>query len=452
MTAAIAQPTSARTRAHAPRFARPPNPFRIPDTLAILALRHQRRRPAPGELADFGATHSPYRQCCSVDCAPISPDDAALDRLILAPDSDPPPESLRRFVSRERELFHAQLTIDHTREELHRLSRLEAEEQQSLREKEAEIAHFQEQFRAFIDEEEQKMLDSRTAVESKAKERVRIAAKIKQISSQNARLRDAIAAHEEKLELWDQYKLFLERLTPPEWRAMHPPPEMYFRAPEQLVNLMAWLESQNMSLVHHCQDAEDIVERYLAQYGRMIQQRDGSISVREEELDKRKTAFRELKGITATTFHWGNELSDGEMYELQTAIFKLGAELGFDLAKSIDAVTMLTRIESVMEKLKVELENLDAATVREQMQQKITERQDAEKIARNLRQREEQNERTQQVIQKAMMKLKDRTGRPIRRRMLPILIQDREVADAIYRRKRDTAAADADLLYGDLWD
>jgi small-conductance mechanosensitive channel len=226
---------------------------------------------------------------------------------------------------------------------------------------------------------------------------------------------------------------------------------MYFKSPDQLLSMMAWLEAQNMSLMQHCQDAEHLVERYFTRFEQMLRARDGAISEKQEELKRRKAAFRESQGITEG-FHWGNELSEAELRELQAAISKFDIELGFDSTKSIDTVTMLTRIENVMEKLRLRLAKLDPRLLQEKLQRKAFERKDEESAARILLEQREQDEKAQRTIQQAMMGIKEKTGRPVVHRMLPIFMPDRELSDLEYRRKQERAAADADLLYGDLWD
>jgi hypothetical protein len=146
-------------------------------------------------------------------------------------------------VRQERELFTAQLEIDTRREELRRLQRLERDEEESLRAKEAEINLFRDQFRSFVDNDNKATLESRGAAERKAKQRMEVAARIKKVSALNAGLRNDIAHHEDKLEAWTVYKDFLEKLTPPEWRQVHPMPERYFKAPEQLIDVMKGMES-----------------------------------------------------------------------------------------------------------------------------------------------------------------------------------------------------------------
>jgi hypothetical protein len=66
-------------------------------------------------------------------------------------------------------------------------------------------------------------------------------------------LKNEIAHYEERKEEYGLYKLFLEELTPPEWREVHPFPELYYKEPKQLLEKIQALEDENLFLIRHCQ-------------------------------------------------------------------------------------------------------------------------------------------------------------------------------------------------------
>jgi hypothetical protein len=351
----------------------------------------------------------------------------------------------------------AQLAIDTKREELQRLEHLEREEEESLRRKEAEINLFRDQFRSFLETDGKATMEARNVAEKKAKERLEVAVKIKQISAKNGELRNAIAHQTDKLEEWSVYTEFLEKLTPPEWRKVHPKPEMYFKMPEQLIEIMKGLEEHNMFLVVHCQEAEDVLERYRIKFSDIIGKTDERMAQMCERRDEEQIALEAAIGRNEAykvvgEFRQGNELGEAEMAELEKAILDFHTELGYDAAFSVDRVTMLTRIEKALERLSELVTKIDRKIVKEMTQAKNVERRDMERTEKNARDKREQDEKARRAIQLALMPIKRRTGKAPVRRMLPVKADMREKREEAMRIRQARAAADENLLYGELWD
>jgi hypothetical protein len=127
-------------------------------------------------------------------------------------------------------------------------------------------------------------------------------------------------------------------------------------------------------------------------------------------------------------------------------------ELGFDVASSNDTPTMLTRIEGKLEQLMITLGKLDPLVFKQKAQLKELERRDQEREAKNIRDRAEQEEKTQKAIELAMMPIKRKTGRPLLERMVPLKGQTREKREERARFRQARQAADAEMLYGAIWD
>ena len=446
------------------------NPFRVPDDAEYFAMREEARRRKEEQHRELQTSHihrstssngrTNYRDSTHVGIAPNSAEEEALGQLILTPDSNQIQDGLRDFIQQKREIFLAQLAIDTKKEELQRLERLEREEEENLKVKEAEINLFRDQFRTFLETDGKTTMESRRAAEEKAKERIEVSMKIKQISSQISALRNEIAHHDEKLQECEEYKKFLEQLTPKDWRKQHPEPEIYFKSPQQLLDIMKTLEEQNMFLIRHCQDAEETVERYRSRFNQMLESRDGTIT---DQLEKREKAQQELNEMQARNetykvtgdFHLGNELPEEEKEELRAAIAQFHRQLGFDAASSKDTPTMLRRIESKMEEISMKLENVaktDPALLKELAQKKETERRNQERTEKNIRDKQEQEEKLVKSLQLAMMPVKKRTGRPLVQRTVPRKEQTREKREEELRQRLAQEAADEDLLYGAIWD
>ena len=401
-----------------------------------------------------------YRDSTKITIAPNSAEEEALGQLILSPDSNQIQDGLRDFIQQKREIFLAQLAIDTKKEELQRLDRLEREEEENLKVKEAEINLLRDQFRTFLESDGKTTMEARHAAEEKAKQRIEVSLQIKQISSQISTLRNEIAHYDEKLQECEEYKKFLEHLTPKDWRKQHPQPEMYFKQPKQLLDIMATLEEQNMFLIRHCQDAEETVERYRSRFNQMLESRDGEITKQLDERDRKQQELDEMQARNeqykmSGDFKMGNELSREERKELRRAIKLFYRQLGFDAAASKDTGAMLRRIESKMEEMTMKLEKVareDPALLKELSQKKEVERRNQERTEKNIRDKKEQEEKMLKSIQLAMMPVKKKTGRPLVQRTVPRKEQTREKMEEEMRQRLAQEAADEDLLYGAIWD
>jgi len=347
----------------APSFATR-NPFRIPGSNEILAIREQERQRkelarrnmqnAEYHARGVGSGRENFRRLTQLEPPRATAEEEALAQLILSPDSSERPEGLREFIDQKREIFLAQLSIDTQREELQRLERLEREEDETLRSRSAEITLFHTQFREFMKTDSDQTERARRAADEKGDERLKVGIEIKQASSQISSLRNEIAHNEEKLTECEDCRAFIESLTPAEWRRRHPPTEIYFKEAQQLLEIMGTLESQNMFLMRHCQDADEAVVRYKDKFNAILEQRDGSITEmvrRKEDSEQTLRAMdqRNRQYGTVTKFLHGNEFPEAELAPLTAAIASFHQELGREAAATGDTVTMLKRIEDKME-------------------------------------------------------------------------------------------------------
>jgi hypothetical protein len=295
-------------------------PFHVPADSEIFALRAQQRRDRARERQSLQETRyylrgttsdrESFRPLTQVPPPRISAEEEALAQLILSPDSSEPSEGLHDFIDQKRDIFLAQLAIDTKREELQRLERLEREEQDRLDAQEAEITLFRDQFRAFLDADARALSDAHHAADSKAKLRGEISTRIRQISLQNASLRNDIASLEEKLQECESFRDFIEGLTPPDWRRAHPLPELYFKAADQMLDILRALEEQNLFLSAHCQEAEEAIERTKATFIEILENRDGGLLDRQKREGRRSSGWRR-RSLRRRPFEWSGS-SDSE--------------------------------------------------------------------------------------------------------------------------------------------
>lgn len=460
--------TSSRSKSGlAYRKAVPKNPYQIPQDNEIFAIKEEMSRQKEDKRTNMNSQmcylrglkepRQNFRAMTKIPPPKQSAEEEALAQLILTPDSNQATEGLKEFIDQKREIFFAQLAIDTKREELQRLERLEQEEEENLKNKEAEINLFRDQFRAFLESDGKATMKARHDAESKSKQRLEVSLKIKQVSSQISSLRNDIAHHEEKLQECNQFKDFIESLTPPEWRKKHADHEMYFTDPQQMVEIIQSLEDQNMFLIRHCQEAEEAVERYKTKFEDLLRERDGNLT---DMYNARAQKQKSLEGKKANNeqyqivgrFKQGNEIPESELQELHSAVSSFHAQLGFDNVATGDTITMLRRIETRMESLFIELQKVDQNKVKQMAQEKSHKRRDQERAAKAAQKQKEQEEKTQRALALATMPIKRKTGRPLLPRMCPEKSESREKREEQLRKEMAQKEADQNLLYGPIWD
>jgi hypothetical protein len=427
----------------------PRNPFKVPDAEEFASLRrsHLLRSPPKRLLVSTSSSRS-LRQ--SVPSAPIEPIIPVSNSATIHP-------TLSDYIHQKRELFLSELAIDAAREELQRLERIEGDNMAALKAKQADIDLVSDQFREFLVGDGKVTMESRKGAEAKARKRVEVVAKIKEVSAEVAVLRSEIAHHNERMQECREYRNFLEALTPKDWAQSHPPSDLYFKKPQQLLDIMSAMEEQNMFLILHCQEAEEQLERCRAQFNATLNARDGSIMGMLEDKRQKveslaKSKERNERYLTHGEFRHGNELGDAELIELQTAIAQFHRQLGFDAASVNDTATMLSRIEKTMHDLSESLALVEPVTLRQQALTLESARRDQERTERQIREKKEQEEKTQKALQLAMMPIKARVGRPILERILPKIGDSREKIEEAQRQREAQEAADEDLLGGEIWD
>jgi len=448
-----AEPSIVTPRRGAPGVKRRSNPFNPPPFFGAV------RAPAPPAAGAPRGGRS-YRTTAAVKPPIGTAEEEALNRLLQAQEGCDAPETLRALVDQKREIFMAQLAIDTKREELQRLTQLEREEEECLRAKEAEISLVRDQFRGFCESDAKATMDAREAAENKTRQRLEVAAEIRDVSTKIAALRHAISHDAEQRREWDGFGAFLESLTPAEWRRAHPSPALHFTRPRQLLDILDALQDDNAFLMALGQEAEEAVTRSRERFNGLLDARDGALT---EMADRRTLRARELHAHedrneryrAPREFRMGNELSDDEHAELQRSILEFHAFLGFGAVVSSDTELMLRRIEERMREVALRLTDLRAsnpALLKELAQAKETKRRDQEREERNARAKKETEDRTQRVIQLALAPIKRRGGRVAVRRTVPWTEGSREKREEEARRRLAQEARDSDLLYGTTWD
>lgn len=435
------------------------NPFIIPSNES-LPQRKQELIARNSLLYSGISTISPrtnFRKLTLVSAPSLSNEEKALKKIILSPESYEDKEGLKQFIEQKREIFLAQLAIDTKKEELKRIARYEREEEESLKEKSKDIEEFQDQFNKYLQNDSSETMLARQAAEAKSKERIQVSLQIKQISTQISSLRSEISHHEERKDECEHYKQFLESLTPPDWRAANPLPEIYFKRPQQLLDQYQSLEEENLFLIRHCQEAEEIVERCREQFNLLLDSRDCDIVRMRREEQEQKALYNQSKDFNnlfqiSSQFRHGNELSSSEYHQLHHVVSLFHHELGFDATTRTDVVVMLRRIENIMDNVIMKIKQYNPQSVAKEASKREKQRREQERATNQKLKNDKQQEKTLKALAAANLPIFRKTTRPLIKRTIPFKGESRESKEEKERQLKLQEEADQQLLYGFTWD
>ena len=261
---------------------------------------------------------------------------------------------------------------------------------------------------------------------------------------------------EERLNECEEYKTFLDSLTPDDWKKNHPN-EMYFKDPEQLLNIIKTMEDQNMFLIRHCQEAEEMVERYRQKFSNLLDERDGKIVEKTNKYQAVKESLEEEKlknqeYVATRDYKTGAELSEQEKNDLQQKVAAFYGTIWSDSASTSDTLAMLVKMEHLMQELYRDLKEIDPAAVKKRAQEKYAERREKLRIEHQKKDKEMQNEKRQRTLAQAKQPIKYKTGRPVIARNIPKRGISKQEQEEKARREALEEKKTEELLYGDIWD
>ncbi|CAG9464617.1 unnamed protein product [Pedinophyceae sp. YPF-701] len=126
-------------------------------------------------------------------------------------------ENMAEFVSKKREIFLVQMSLDTKRAEIRKLEERAAQREEALKKSELMLERDAERFDAFLKENDEKVQEALKRAEIEARAKQDKVAEIKKLQSQIAALRSELNKQEELLDDCRRYKGFLHALTPNEW-------------------------------------------------------------------------------------------------------------------------------------------------------------------------------------------------------------------------------------------
>ncbi|KAM4676028.1 coiled-coil domain-containing protein 38 [Discoglossus pictus] len=199
-------------------------------------------------------------------------------------------------------------------------------------------------------------------------------------------------------------------------------PELYFTDPQQLLQIFAELEEQNLTLIQNSQDYDDTLQEIKAKYNVIKEKMYQKISSLEEHRDvltaactREEDKIKDLE-MKSKMCSFG-DLNPGEqdilLSQLSTKIVEVYRSCIGEVQSSTSTLQMLTRIEKRLEELFNKLEStpraiVEAAEKNKQKERRIRLRKEKLKL-----QMIQQEERLLRALARATAEPKKRMGRKL---------------------------------------
>ena len=327
-------------------------------------------------------------------------------------------QQMDEFVGQKREIFLVQLLIDRKNKEIQRIQNLRKTEKKNIAEEEAKIAEISNQYKMTTNQ-----IDAELNREKKNMETaIRARTQSQKILKQKTTYVDAITAENtrnlETRATYQNYKKFLENLTPPDKEIFE-----FFTSPEVLLNEIEKVENENLFLISQCQEL-------LFEQETVTSAVRAEIKEKQKESDELKTKMGKLSQVEQFTL-----LSDkeSENEEIEAELAKVAAlvtstyEECFNEVAAINTLSRLERIENELEKLYREAMNIEPDFIKAKQAEKDKKRREEQRKAKAEEHQREQARKHKQALLRAQMPVKRKTGRPVYERILPIKISKNPV-------------------------
>eukprot|EP00501_MAST-03F_sp_TOSAG23-6_P001747 GSMAST32.ASY1.ANO1.1824.1 assembled CDS len=348
------------------------------------------------------------------------------------------------FIAKKREMFLVQMSLDTKREEIRKLEEKAQLKEEALRKSELMLEEDAIRFDTFLKENDKKAHDAikRTEAETKRKQE-----KIMQVKNEMSKLK-------ELLELCEEYKIFLDSLTPEEYfqsqrkgkirrkkdkskfkpripRAPLLEEEdivssdedipMYFKNPNQLLDIFTALEESNLFLIQNSQETEQALEELRQEYIDTRKRMDGKTQSLKSNISELQTQIKVDKNNLSSLSQRvasksGKETTDQLITNLNQKVRKVYIACNLDASANPSTLSMLTDLEGTLENLLNQMSEMDPEYV--EMAEKAKEKERREKVRQDRLaiQQEEYEERLRRSMARAAAPVKKRKGKKIMKR------------------------------------
>jgi len=226
--------------------------------------------------------------------------------------------------------------------------------------------------------------------------------------------------------------------------------ELYFKDPQQLLDIFAELEEQNLSLIQNSQETEEALEEMKQIIKNTKKKMEKETEILKEQIDKLNNSInkeeekaKELE-VKARMFSYGEFKAEDQqkmLDDLNRKVEDVYRSCIGDNEASIGTLQMLTNIENRLEELFEQIEMMPQDKVEAAEKSKEKERRLKMREEKIEQQRIHQEDRVRKALERAKADPKKKTGRRVVGRSEPPQIKKREDdgADQASREEEELA-------------
>lgn len=214
---------------------------------------------------------------------------------------------------------------------------------------------------------------------------------------------------------------------------------LFFTHPQQLLDIFAEMEEENLFLIQNNQEIEQQLEELKTEYSATQDSMERQTKSLEETLASLQTAIA-AEEATAASLSSGiggsgrNSESAALIEQLANRIKAVYVQCGGDLTSNPDVIAMLTKLEGKLESSLAQLASMPEEYVTKKEREMEEARRERVRKQRAEWEEQEKAERVRRSEERSRAPVKKRTGRPVMTRSAPL------------RKQQAEAKVDADAL------
>lgn len=360
-------------------------------------------------------------------------------------------ETVSDFIAKKKEMFLLSLSLDTKWAEIQKLEERAQWREEALAKSDKMLLEDSARFEKFLRENDEKALEAAKRAEQETRLKQEKVKEIRKLTAEIESTKNELSKVEESLAKCEDYKRFLDGITPKDWiidrrtALLKQRPEkpvsgeliqpqnwledelggQYFTQPKQLLDIFAHLEENNLFLIQQCQDTEEALEKVKQQFQETKLKMDSELSSLSSQIEhlqaqievektraKEDLAEPEVKPVKIDKNKKPTGPQEPTAEELKKAIMKAYKAVGDEPDSSMDPVSMLTFVEKKLEWALIKLESLPEDLVSRATKQKNKERREENRREKVAEQKAAQERKTQKVLARSTQPVKKRVGKP----------------------------------------
>lgn len=389
-------------------------------------------------------------------------------------------DTLQEMIAKKREMFFVQYSLGVKRGEIQKLEDAAQNEEKKLMEDEKNLEEDAAKFDAFLKENDRNSVEAIKKAEVESKVKLEKVQEIKRLNAKIMSVKSELSKNDEQLKNLQHYRTFLEQLTPPSWKAerslewsmkstgndpkqkpesdSHSPKlagkgpdalaiksskdelldfedkdeqefEIYFQNAEQLLDIYAELEENNLALIQNCQETEESLEELKheirvteSNMEKETQSLTTQIKSLTESIKREEEKARIIQDRSRNATHLfgaqvglngGKVDQDSLLDELNKKVKEVYRKVIGESDGSLTTLQLLTSIENKLESFFEVIEQMPPGQVEAAEKLKDKERRQRLREEKMEQQKKLQEERVQRALQRANAPILKKSGKPL---------------------------------------